>query len=29
MWRIASGKIVERWATVTPMHEITAQALEW
>jgi predicted ester cyclase len=29
MWRIAAGKIVERWATVTPMHEITAQALEW
>ncbi len=29
MWRIAAGKIVERWATVTPMHEITARALEW
>ncbi len=29
MWRIAAGKIVERWATVTPMHEITAQALDW
>jgi predicted ester cyclase len=29
MWRIASGKIVERWATVTPMHEVTAKALEW
>jgi predicted ester cyclase len=29
MWRIASGKIAERWATVTPMHEITAQALAW
>jgi predicted ester cyclase len=29
MWRIAAGKIVERWATVTPMHEITAEALEW
>jgi predicted ester cyclase len=29
MWRIAAGKIVERWATVTPMHEVTAQALEW
>jgi ketosteroid isomerase-like protein len=29
MWRIAAGKIVERWATVTPMHEATAQALDW
>ena len=29
LWRIASGKIVERWATVTPMHELTAQALNW
>lgn len=29
MWRIAEGKIVERWASVTPMHEITAQALDW
>jgi ketosteroid isomerase-like protein len=29
MWRIAEGKIVERWANVTPMHEITAQALDW
>jgi len=29
MWRIAAGKIAERWATVTPMHELTAQALEW
>jgi predicted ester cyclase len=29
MWRVAAGKIAERWATVTPMHEITAQALEW
>ncbi len=29
MWRIANGKIVERWATVTPMHEVTAQALGW
>lgn len=29
MWRIAGGKIVERWATVTPMQEVTAQALEW
>jgi predicted ester cyclase len=29
MWRIARGKIVERWATVTPMHEITARSLAW
>jgi predicted ester cyclase len=29
MWRIKNGKIAERWATVTPMHEITAQALDW
>ncbi|MGD0103993.1 MAG: ester cyclase [Rhodopila sp.] len=29
MWRIAGGKIAERWATVTPMHEATARALGW
>jgi predicted ester cyclase len=29
MWRIAAGRIAERWATVTPMHEITARALDW
>jgi len=29
MWRIEAGKIAERWATVTPLHEITAQALSW
>ncbi len=29
LWRIAGGKIVERWATVTPLHEITAQATDW
>jgi predicted ester cyclase len=29
LWRIAGGKIAERWATVTPMHELTAQALGW
>jgi predicted ester cyclase len=28
-WRIAGGRIAERWATVTPMHDLTAQALEW
>ncbi len=29
LWRIADGKIVERWATVTPMHELASQALNW
>ncbi len=29
LWRIADGKIVERWATVTPLHELAAQTLEW
>jgi len=29
MWRIASGKIVERWASVTPMHEISAAGFAW
>jgi len=29
MWRIAGGKIVERWATVTPMHEISASGFTW
>lgn len=29
MWRIADGKIAERWATVTPLHELAAQSLEW
>jgi predicted ester cyclase len=29
LWRIAAGKIAERWATVTPMHELTAQSLDW
>jgi predicted ester cyclase len=29
MWRIAAGKIVERWATVTPMQELAAAELEW
>jgi ketosteroid isomerase-like protein len=29
MWRIKNGKIAERWATVTPMHEITAKARDW
>ena len=29
LWRVANRKIAERWATVTPMHELTAQALDW
>jgi predicted ester cyclase len=29
MWRIAGDKIIERWATVTPMHELTARDLKW
>jgi predicted ester cyclase len=28
-WRIAGGKIVERWATVTPMQEIPAAGFTW
>jgi predicted ester cyclase len=29
LWRIADGKIAERWATVTPFHDLAAGALEW
>ena len=29
LWRIANGKIAERWATVTPMQEATAASLGW
>ena len=29
LWRIANGKIVERWATVTPLHELAAEKLGW
>ena len=29
LWRIEDGKIAERWATVTPMHELAARTLEW
>jgi predicted ester cyclase len=29
LWRIADGKIVERWATVTPLHEMVAATLNW
>jgi predicted ester cyclase len=29
LWRIAAGKIAERWATVTPLIELAAQGLDW
>ena len=29
LWRVADGKIAERWATVTPLHELAAQTLDW
>lgn len=29
LWRLKDGKIVERWATVTPIHELAAKALQW
>ncbi len=29
MWRIEGGKIAERWATVTPIQKVTAEALKW
>jgi hypothetical protein len=29
MWRIADGKIAERWATVTPMQPLTTTELDW
>lgn len=29
LWRIESGKIAERWATVTPMQLAAAQSLGW
>lgn len=29
LWRIANGKIAERWATVTPIQEVTQQRLHW
>jgi predicted ester cyclase len=28
MWRIAEGKIVERWATVTPAHPLAGATLD-
>jgi predicted ester cyclase len=29
LWRIENGKIAERWATVTPMHQTTAEKFAW
>ena len=29
LWRLRDGKIVERWATVTPPKELTAANVEW
>ena len=29
LWRMADGKIAERWATVTPFQELVAATLEW
>jgi ketosteroid isomerase-like protein len=29
LWRLAGGKIVERWATVTPQSELTTDTLDW
>jgi predicted ester cyclase len=29
LWRLANGKIVERWATVTQPRQITADVVQW
>ncbi len=29
LWRVADGKIVERWATVTPIQEIVDVTAQW
>jgi predicted ester cyclase len=29
LWRLDGGKIVERWATVTPPRELSTADLEW
>jgi ketosteroid isomerase-like protein len=29
LWRLADGRIAERWATVTPFHELAAEPLPW
>jgi len=29
LWRISGGKIAERWATVTPLSELSGATLQW
>jgi len=29
LWRLAGGKIVELWATVTPLTELATERLDW
>lgn len=29
LWRLRDGRIAERWATVTPFHELAAETLDW
>jgi hypothetical protein len=29
LWRLADGKIVERWATVTPATELVGESVQW
>jgi predicted ester cyclase len=29
LWRLADGRIAERWATVTPLTELTADTPQW
>ena len=29
LWRVEDGKIAERWATVTPLHDLAASTLTW
>lgn len=29
LWRISGGKIAERWATVTPLQELSGATLQW
>ena len=29
LWRVVDGKIAERWATVTPFHDLASGGLTW
>jgi predicted SnoaL-like aldol condensation-catalyzing enzyme len=29
LWRVAGGKLLERWATVTPLQELTGENVKW